>query len=218
MTSRAKTASGSSIFPVTLLSQFLTSIFMTPPIPSRHLDDPDVAVACTRNADLEEEQVAFCVYFDDLRDAVGLPKGKLAFPDQGAMAVGVPDEQIAMIYQASDVLLLPSMGEGFGLPVLEAQACGCPVITQDCSAMTELTINGTMVKPLQPMWLPQIKYYWQIPAVQDIVRALEEVHGREDAEKQSAQGVKFVQDLYDYDVVWEQHWLPFLRKIEMSIW
>ena len=160
------------------------------------------------------------IYFDKMRDAIGLPKGALAFPDQGALAVGVPDEQIAMVYQASDVLLLASMGEGFGLPVLEAQACGCPVITQDCSAMTELTMNGIAIKPMQSMWLPQLRYYWQTPRIEDITAALIAIHDRtpEEAAKQNALGVKFVQDLYDYDKVWEQHWLPWIAKVEGTLW
>lgn len=51
---------------------------------------------------------------------------------------GVPDETLAVIYNAFDVLALPTMGEGFGLPLLEAQACGVPAVATDCSACPEL--------------------------------------------------------------------------------
>jgi glycosyltransferase involved in cell wall biosynthesis len=51
---------------------------------------------------------------------------------------GLPDETLAVVYNAFDVLALPTMGEGFGLPLLEAQACGVPVVATDCSACSEL--------------------------------------------------------------------------------
>ena len=44
--------------------------------------------------------------------------------------------EMRMIYSGLDVLLNPAMGEGFGIPVLEAQACGMPVIVTDHSAMS----------------------------------------------------------------------------------
>src|SRR5262249_26189176 len=48
------------------------------------------------------------------------------------------DEHLADVYSALDVLLNPSMGEGFGLPVLEAHACGVPAIVTDFTAMSEV--------------------------------------------------------------------------------
>jgi glycosyltransferase involved in cell wall biosynthesis len=49
---------------------------------------------------------------------------------------------MAKIYSAMDVLLNPAMGEGFGITVLEAQACGTPAIVTDFSAMTEVCGGG----------------------------------------------------------------------------
>jgi glycosyltransferase involved in cell wall biosynthesis len=48
------------------------------------------------------------------------------------------EEDIASLYAGLDVFLLPTMGEGFGLPLLEAMASGVPVAATDCSAVTEL--------------------------------------------------------------------------------
>jgi mannosyltransferase len=51
---------------------------------------------------------------------------------------GVSDETLATVYNAFDVFALPTMGEGFGLPILESQACGVPALVTDCSACSEL--------------------------------------------------------------------------------
>jgi glycosyltransferase involved in cell wall biosynthesis len=50
---------------------------------------------------------------------------------------GVPLEETVHFYRAASVFAYPSYNETFGLPILEAMASGCPVVTSDCSAMPE---------------------------------------------------------------------------------
>ncbi len=50
---------------------------------------------------------------------------------------GVPLEHTVDFYRAASVFVYPSFNETFGLPILEAMACGCPVVTSDRSAMPE---------------------------------------------------------------------------------
>ncbi len=50
----------------------------------------------------------------------------------------VPDEMVSYFYNIATVFVYPSFYEGFGLPILEAQACGCPVITSNTSSMPEV--------------------------------------------------------------------------------
>jgi glycosyltransferase involved in cell wall biosynthesis len=49
----------------------------------------------------------------------------------------VPDQELCCWYAGAGVFVYPSLEEGFGLPPLEAMACGTPVITSDCSALPE---------------------------------------------------------------------------------
>lgn len=57
---------------------------------------------------------------------------------------GTNMEELQAIYQLAEVMVYPSFFEGFGLPVLEAQASGCPVITSDISSMPEAGGDGAI--------------------------------------------------------------------------
>lgn len=49
----------------------------------------------------------------------------------------IANEDLCALYSTADALLFPSLREGFGWPIVEAQACGCPVITSNRAPMTE---------------------------------------------------------------------------------
>ena len=62
----------------------------------------------------------------------------------------IPDEDLPYLYNAAHMFVYPSYYEGFGLPVLEAMSCGCPVITSNTSALPELVGNaGILIDPTQ---------------------------------------------------------------------
>jgi glycosyltransferase involved in cell wall biosynthesis len=50
---------------------------------------------------------------------------------------GVTEEELILYYNCAFMMVLPSFYEGFGLPIIEAMACGCPVVTSDVSSMPE---------------------------------------------------------------------------------
>lgn len=60
----------------------------------------------------------------------------------------VEANDIVSLYQASDLFVFPSLYEGFGLPILEAMACGIPVITSNVSSMPE--VGGNAVYYVNP--------------------------------------------------------------------
>jgi glycosyltransferase involved in cell wall biosynthesis len=59
----------------------------------------------------------------------------------------VPDDELARLYRGARCLVYASLYEGFGIPVAEAIACGCPVVTSRDSAMAELAPDATLVDP-----------------------------------------------------------------------
>lgn len=54
----------------------------------------------------------------------------------------VPDEDMAALYSAASLFAFPSLYEGFGIPVLEAQSCGTPVLTSNLASLPEVGGNG----------------------------------------------------------------------------
>jgi len=79
--------------------------------------------------------------------ALGL-REKIVFTDY------VPDEDLALLYNAAEVFVYPSLYEGFGLPPLEAMACGTPVVCSNTSSLPEvvgdaaITVDPTNVEEL----------------------------------------------------------------------
>ena len=60
-------------------------------------------------------------------------------PQRGVRMLGyLPDEDLPALYGAASAFVFPSLYEGFGLPVLEAMACGCPVVVPRAHSMPEL--------------------------------------------------------------------------------
>lgn len=170
----------------------------------------------TRMSPISKEGVEFGPLLSDLE----IPSRSIVIAPQEELAVGVPNDDLTTLYQAADVLLIPSMGEGFGLPIAEAQACGCPVITQACSSMTELTIGGIAIEGGQPFWVPGLNYWWKIPNVERIVDALYKIYELPLVQKMdmAESSVKHFRANYHWPVVVERYWRPLLERIEDELW
>lgn len=75
----------------------------------------------------------------------------------------VTEEELPSLYKGARGLLFPSLYEGFGLPVLEAMACGTPVITSLCTSLPEVAGDAAIL--VDPM---------QTPELQDAIERLEQ--------------------------------------------
>jgi glycosyltransferase involved in cell wall biosynthesis len=60
---------------------------------------------------------------------------------------GPSHEELSALYNCAGVLLYPSRSEGFGWPIVEAQACGCPVLCSDSGAVAEVAGDGALIHP-----------------------------------------------------------------------
>src|SRR5262249_25290896 len=122
-------------------------------------------------------------------------------------------KDMAKIYNALDVLLNPSMCEGFGIPVLEAHACGVPAIVTDYTAMPQVCGAGWHVG-YEPYWTP-LNSWAAMPHLDEIVDALEECYGLSTVArtKLSTTARRWALQ-YDTERVYREHWRPTLRAIE----
>ena len=118
---------------------------------------------------------------------------------------------MAAIYTAMDCLLIPSMGEGFGLPQVEAQACGTPVICTNASASPELLGDGWLVEG-QPWWDAMQKSWLVTPAVPSIMEAMTAAYERGQGRSTVAQD--FAQQ-YGADFVFDSYWSPAMETLRL---
>lgn len=85
-------------------------------------------------------------------------------------------DSLVKLYCTADVLLAASKSEGFGIPIVEAQFCGTPVITTNCTAMPENTFIGVCTEPGDISLSVHNLNSWSNPSIDNIVDALEKVY------------------------------------------
>lgn len=147
-----------------------------------------------------------------LATAVGIPQDRMAFTPDHAWDIDVMDRTfLAGLYNSFDVLLHPSWGEGFGVPLIEAQACGVPVIASEHSAMTELTNAGWLVRG-DRFWDSLQASFAILPAISEIEDALEAAYEAREDTKLREKARAFALD-YDADLVTVRDWEPVLKQV-----
>jgi glycosyltransferase involved in cell wall biosynthesis len=78
------------------------------------------------------------------------------FRDRIHLAGFVADDDLPAVYNLADAFVYPSLYEGFGIPVVEAMACGTPVVTSKVPALSEVAGDAALlVDPLDPRGLAE---------------------------------------------------------------
>ncbi len=145
--------------------------------------------------------------------AVGAPEDRVRVIPQYQYRTGrIGSEHVAALYGTSDVLLSTSMGEGFGLAVLESQACGTPVIITDFTAQPELLGAGWKVG-YQRYWHQGNQAWWATPKIPEIVEALEASYEARGDAKLRERAIEFAAQ-YDADKVYAENWRTILSEME----
>ncbi len=151
--------------------------------------------------------------------------------DTYAFKVGIDDESLSHIYSSFDVYFAPSAGEGFNVPLIEAQACGVPVIVNACTAQTENCGSGWKVDPLVP-FVPATSTQWWMPDVEGrtcpdcghhtrgLVDALQDAYEMtQNPKKRDKMAKKAVDFAKNFSVlrVRDIYWKPYLQEVLKDI-
>lgn len=118
--------------------------------------------------------------------------------------------QLRSWYRSLDVLLNATCGEGFGVPILEALACGVPVIGTDCTAMPEKIPQGAgWLVTGQRFWNEHHGACWTVPAIGQITAKL--AHAA--AGRASPQICRATAEGYDAALIAREYWKPLIEEL-----
>jgi glycosyltransferase involved in cell wall biosynthesis len=164
-----------------------------------------------------------------------VPTERLRFADQYRLKKqDYSDADMAAMYSAFDVLLATSRGEGFGVPVIEAQACGTPVIASNWTAQTELLADEPWaLETMGPIrtasgWLVAVDMdydakqgaNWGKPLITSIALGLRDAHEKlaDPATRDGYRDAAIAKAAnYRADRVFADHWKPLLDEMEESL-
>ena len=149
---------------------------------------------------------------------------KVKLPTLDPMINPIEDLEMSYIYSACDVMIHTSLAEGFGLPLVEAMACGVPVIAVNSSSMTELVepTSGWLIETIKdyiyfPCYVPTLQYHFP-PSIKSTLQRLEEAYEAwrtGEIEELRRKCVKFAKQ-YDWNNVFPR-WERLLKEVEEEL-
>jgi len=181
-----------------------------------HHEHPDTMLYLHTDAGLSGGDV---VNLPKFIKRMGLKLGEdVVFCDPYHYGLGFPDEYMVDAYNAMDVLTNVAMGEGFGIPILEAQACGTPVIVGDWTSMSELCFAGWKIDkaealPVYHDFFDAFQWQATTAAIYDRLEQAYAAKGDYDLRNQARRGAL----PYDADDVTRKYWKPVLKEMEQII-
>jgi glycosyltransferase involved in cell wall biosynthesis len=105
----------------------------------------ELLIRAFARADVEATRLVFAGPTAGRADALEALARELGIGERLSVLGFVDDATLAALYRDATLLCLPSFGEGFGLPVLEAMAAGLPVLASDLPAIREVTGGGAVL-------------------------------------------------------------------------
>lgn len=159
-----------------------------------------------------EQRSPYGIRLDQMLEHYNVPRESVQVVDQYRYALGLEQTYMRDVFNAMDVLVNPSSGEGFGVPILEAQACGTPVIVTNFTAMPELCwfgqkVNGRKFYTNQASWqmLPNVNEIYEAMGWAITMSDTEREKGAADARKRALD--------YHPDTVTNKYWKPVLEQV-----
>lgn len=134
------------------------------------------------------------------------------FPGQRGSHVGWSDVEMNALYNAFDLFISTSRGEGFGLTSLEAIACGIPVIAQNVSATPEVVgPGGVLLEPRGLLTVPNGEDYW-LPDPEAFTNAIERLYSSAGARRSLGEAGREHAKTFSWDVA-AQKFDVYIRQL-----
>lgn len=151
-------------------------------------------------------------------DFIGI-RDKLYFPDVYQMNFNTGKDKMNLVYNNFDMLLAPSTSEGFGIPIIEAQACGVPVVTNDWTSMPELIIPGKTGElcTIKNKKFSFMQSYTATPDIQSIFECMMKIYNA-DRVQMAKDCREWILANYDTKTIFKEKWIPLLSKIELEVY
>ncbi len=157
-----------------------------------------------------------------LIDSLGISE-HVSYPTYDPIIEPVEDVEFANLYNAADVYISNSVGEGFGMPVIESMACGIPAIAPDNSTMPELVKGrGWLVGNVDekayadyPVYVPTMQRY-PVPDQLDMLKQMRSAYSNPERLAEYGARSRSLAVTYDWDVVM-QKWFSLLETVAEDI-
>ena len=146
----------------------------------------------------------------------------LFVPNLPYMLENITTKQMRDMYNGIDVFCLPTRGEGFGLPIIEAQACGTPVITTNTTTGPELVPDGCGwligVNEDDAMWVGLNSYRYRAKPSMIAERMMHAYQEWKQGDYKTMQ-LNAVANAwhYNWENIWISHYKPLLNKLEQRL-
>src|SRR4030095_3394663 len=132
----------------------------------------------------------------------------------------VAREEMAYLYSRARMLAFPSLFEGFGIPLVEAMAAGCPIVAADATSIPEVLGNaGLLFDPASPWAIADaLEKVWFDASLRQKLVALGKQRAKSFSSSRAAQAhrVVFAEacDAYSYAHFWTRRWIlrPYHRS------
>lgn len=148
-----------------------------------------------------------------LIDACGLPRESVMFTPPQLQYAPLDAAGLAAAYRCMDVLLNPSKAEGFGVPVIEAQACGTPVITTGTCSQPEIVTLGSLLWDSNPMWDATQLGFVDVPDPSEVCQKVVHWLGSPVSESRMAKEAAQVRHQFSRARVRDECWQPILAEV-----
>ena len=146
---------------------------------------------------------------------------RVHFPKFNPILSALSEEDMVKLYNSADVYVSNSVAEGFGLPIIEALACGLPVIAPKNSSQVELVSGcGWLVDNVDPESYVEIPIYvpylteYPVPDQKDLLRKMIEAYEDERLRKYYSKKAREKALEYDWDKEIMPKWFKLLEELE----